>query len=135
MSKLIGTIRKNYRNLIVYAGFLFFWVAGSVSAQIQIGNNPPPGGGGGGAFSALDPLRGRTLGWVVTQIATFLLYIAAPISVIMVLVGGFQMMTSGGDPQKFSTGKKTLVYAAVGFIVILLAQQADDIIASIFSGI
>jgi hypothetical protein len=50
----------------------------------------------------------------------------------MVLWGGFQMMTSAGDPEKFSTGRKTIVYAAVGFFVVLLANSVATVIQSIF---
>jgi hypothetical protein len=50
----------------------------------------------------------------------------------MVLWGGFKMMTSSGDPEKFSSGKKTLLYAAVGFVVVLLANSVVSIIGSIF---
>lgn len=69
---------------------------------------------------------------VTTKIINFIFIIAAPICAIMVLWGGFKMMTSSGDPEKFSSGKKTLLYAAIGFVVVLLANSAVSIIGSIF---
>jgi hypothetical protein len=69
---------------------------------------------------------------VTTKIINFIFTISAPICAIMVLWGGFKMMTSSGDPEKFSSGKKTLLYAAVGFVVVLLANSVVSIIGSIF---
>ena len=55
-------------------------------------------------------------------------YIAAPVATLMVIIGAFQMLSAGGDPEKFSTGKKTITYALIGFGVLLIA---DVIIAII----
>jgi hypothetical protein len=40
----------------------------------------------------------------------------------MVIISGFKYVTSGGDPQKVSGAKSTLIYAIVGLIVVALAQ-------------
>src|SRR5271154_939456 len=46
---------------------------------------------------------------VMQSIFSFLFTdVAVPLCAIMVLVGAFQMMTAGGDPEKFSNGRKTL---------------------------
>lgn len=69
---------------------------------------------------------------VAVRVVGFLLEIAVPLTAIMVLVGGFMMITAGGDPEKFSKGKKTLLYAASGFVVVLLANGIVQVIQSIF---
>ncbi len=69
---------------------------------------------------------------IVTKVIGLLLEIAVPLTAIMVLVGGFMMITAGGDPEKFSKGKKTLLYAAIGFVVVLLANGIVQVIRSIF---
>ncbi|MEK7195481.1 MAG: pilin [Patescibacteria group bacterium] len=79
-----------------------------------------------------NPLGCETARCVTDKIADFLLAIGGPIAVIMVLVGGFQMMTAAGNPEQFSTGKKTLLYAAIGLVVILAAKSVPVIISSIF---
>ena len=70
----------------------------------------------------------------LTAITNFLFTIAIPLCGILILVGGFQMMTAAGNPEKFSTGKKTLLYAVIGFVVILLAGSVAALIRSIFTG-
>ena len=69
---------------------------------------------------------------LATKIVGFLLEIAVPLTAIMVLVGGFMMITAGGDPEKFSKGKKTLLYAAIGFVVVLFANGIVQVIRSVF---
>jgi Type IV secretion system pilin len=71
---------------------------------------------------------------VVANVTGFLLNdIAIPLTAIMALVGGFQMITAAGDPEKFSSGRKTLTYAVIGFVVVLLASSVVSIIKSIFA--
>jgi hypothetical protein len=88
--------------------------------------------GGGSAISLPNPLSCGDTGCVVTKIINFIFMLATPICAIMVLWGGFEMMTAAGDPEKFSTGRNTILYAAIGFVVVLLANSATSIIGSIF---
>lgn len=77
---------------------------------------------------------GTIMSCVVTPVINFVYVIAVPICTIMVLWGAFTMMTAAGDPEKFSTGKNTILYAAVGFLVVLLAGSVVAIIQNTFSG-
>ena len=76
----------------------------------------------------------ETVGSVLANVTTFLQYIGAPIAVIMVLVGAFQMMTSEGNPEKYTKGKDTLIWAAVGFAIVLLAGGITTLISNILNG-
>ena len=75
-----------------------------------------------------------TIGDIITNILSGLQLIAIPIVAIMVLVGGFQIMFAGGDPEKFKTGKKTILYTVVGYAIILVASGITFIIQEILSG-
>ncbi|HEX4104174.1 MAG TPA: pilin [Candidatus Paceibacterota bacterium] len=83
-----------------------------------------------------DPLGGSctTLSCPLTAVTNFLFTIAIPLCGIMILIGGFQMMTASGDPEKFSKGRKTLLYAVIGFVVVLLAGSVAALIQNIFGG-
>lgn len=81
-----------------------------------------------------NPLGTSSFLAVLTNIINFLFtYIAIPLCTIMVLVGAFQLMTSSGEPEKISRGRKTILYAAIGFGVVLLAGGVTNIIKSIIS--
>ena len=75
-----------------------------------------------------NPIGASSFTQVVANVTTFLLEIAIPLTAIMALIGGFQMITAGGNPEKFSSGRKTLMYAAIGFAVVLLAGGVAQIV-------
>jgi NAD dependent epimerase/dehydratase family enzyme len=87
--------------------------------------------GGPTPITLPNPLSANSFQAVVAQVTNFLLIIAVPLTAIMALVGGFQMITAGGDPEKFSNGRKTLIYAAIGFAVVLIAGGVASIIKNL----
>jgi len=97
---------------------LFSWVA-VVHAQ--------------GTVNVPNPLGADTFGPVLEQIADGMFTIAIPLVAIMGLWGGFQIITAAGNEEKFSTGRKTLLYAAIGFVVVMLAGSIAKVIANLFS--
>ena len=81
-----------------------------------------------------SPAEGGGLLCVAGNIIDALFKISIPIVAIMVLVGGFQIMTAGGNAEKVSSGRKTILYAAVGFVIVLLAESVVSIIQSVIGG-
>ncbi len=81
-----------------------------------------------------DPLGGgETFASVANNVIFFIsTTIAIPLTAIMVLVGAFQITTSAGDPEKFSQGRKTILYAAIGFVIAIIATGVTSIIKSLF---
>lgn len=75
-----------------------------------------------------NPLKVQNIADLLDRIVGFLQTIAIPIVAIMVIWGGFQMLFATGDPEKFKTGKKTIIYAAIGFAVILIAKGVTSIV-------
>jgi hypothetical protein len=59
---------------------------------------------------------------VILKAANLIAIIAAITAVIMIMVGGFMMVTAAGDTSRSSTGQKTITYTVVGLIVIALAR-------------
>jgi hypothetical protein len=62
-----------------------------------------------------------TAGNVVNKVITLALGLAAIVAVIAMMYGGFLMITSAGNEETFGKGKKTLVFAALGLVVIIAA--------------
>lgn len=52
------------------------------------------------------------------------------IAVIMILYGAFLYLTAGGDEEKTGRAKKTLLYGAVGVLIIILAYGVFGLIIS-----
>jgi len=59
---------------------------------------------------------------LLNNITDFLLLIVAPLAGLMILWAAFQILTASGDPAKFATGKRTLVYALVGLGIVILSE-------------
>jgi hypothetical protein len=67
-----------------------------------------------------NPLKFKTVEDLLDGIADFLLTISIPVATIMIIYGAFQILTAAGDPEKFKTGKQTILYAVIGLAIILL---------------
>jgi hypothetical protein len=59
---------------------------------------------------------------IVNTIINVFSLIVGIVSVIMIIVGGFQYITSGGDSGKVGNAKNTILYAIVGLVIVALAQ-------------
>lgn len=57
----------------------------------------------------------------VIKIVQFVLGFLGLVAVIMILIGGFQWMTAGGNEEKVASAKKIISAAVIGLIVVLLA--------------
>ncbi|MBI2622951.1 MAG: hypothetical protein HYW65_00025 [Candidatus Liptonbacteria bacterium] len=79
-----------------------------------------------------NPLGADNLKDVIDKVAPTLIAIAAPIATIMVIYGAFLMITSGGNDERISTGRKTILYAAIGFAAVLLASSIVPVILDVF---
>ena len=59
-------------------------------------------------------------GSVLDRVAGIIMYIGGVASVIMIILGGFTFMTGSGDPNTLAAARKTVIYAVVGIIVLVL---------------
>ena len=57
--------------------------------------------------------------------------LAGVATIFFIVWGGIRFITSSGDPVKVEGAKKTITYAAIGFVIIVLSF----IIIKVFSGI
>ena len=110
--------------------------ASAVVFSAGVGVALAQGGTQSQTITLTDPLGGsETFSTVATNVANFLFVdIAIPLSVIMVLVGAFLMMTSAGEPEKISQARKTILYAAIGFGIALVAGGITTLLKSILTG-
>lgn len=57
---------------------------------------------------------------VLTKAAGIIAWIGGIAAVIMIILGGFTFITGSSDPNTLSAAKKTVLYAVVGLIVMVL---------------
>lgn len=64
----------------------------------------------------------------IHSIASYLVGIAGTISVIMVMIGGYQWIMGGVSEDQKGKAKKTLMYAIIGLIITLLSWIIVNVI-------
>ncbi|BCX15878.1 MAG: hypothetical protein KatS3mg098_107 [Candidatus Parcubacteria bacterium] len=111
--------------------FLFF-VLKAQNSFAQSGGQPGgPADSGSETVELHNPLGGRTFSTILKDTINYMIKVSMPILTIMFLIGGFQMLTAGDNENKFKQGKKTLTYAAIGAVVILISSGIIYILAEI----
>lgn len=68
---------------------------------------------------------------VVSRALLFIFPIAGLILLMMLIFGGFSMLTSGGNPEKMQKGQGMIVNAVVGFIIIFVAYWILQILQDV----
>ena len=71
---------------------------------------------------------------VLQNIINFLLMFAGVIALFLIVYSGIKFVTSSGDPQRVESARKTLTYAIIGFVFILLSFFVINFIAQ-FTGV
>jgi Type IV secretion system pilin len=65
---------------------------------------------------------GKKIEDLVLLIINILSWVIGVVAVIMIIVGGFKYITSGGDSGGVTSAKNTILYAIVGLVIVALAQ-------------
>jgi TRAP-type C4-dicarboxylate transport system permease small subunit len=59
----------------------------------------------------------QTIRFVINMI----LYLVGFIAVLFLIIGGFQYITASGNPDQIEGAKKTIMYAVIGIIVVVIS--------------
>ena len=57
----------------------------------------------------------------ITAIINAVIGVLGVVCVVVMIIGGVNYMTSGGDPGKVKKGKDTILYGLIGLVVCVLA--------------
>ncbi len=75
----------------------------------------------GGPATCSSGASSSVTGLISTAVSILSMVVGA-LAVIMIIVSGFKYITSGGDSNRVSSAKNTLIYAIIGFAIAVLAQ-------------
>ena len=64
----------------------------------------------------------ESFSFIVRRIINIFSIVVGAVSVIMIIIGGFRYIISGGDSSGVSNAKNTILYAIVGLVIVLFAQ-------------
>lgn len=104
------------------AFYLRFLAFGEAYAQ-QFGADIPaiPGTAQGGSNATRDSL---------VKVINFFLGFLALVAVVFVIVGGVRILVAAGNEEQVTKGRKTIVYALIGLIIVFFAR----VIVGFFTG-
>jgi hypothetical protein len=74
-----------------------------------------------GAFPKASSLEQTTIGGIITNLLPYIFGAAAIALLIYLILGGFQLMTSQGDPKAAQSAQGKITNAIIGFVIIILA--------------
>jgi FtsH-binding integral membrane protein len=114
-------------SILAFAGIIFHNVRQVVHAQARTWQSA-------GCLREGDVATIQCLVPLFENVVRALISIAAIGLFAMFVVGGFNLLMSGGNPKQMEQGKNTLTYAVIGVVVMVLAYLIIQIIAR-FTGV
>lgn len=127
---------------VLVAGFIVITQASAACppGMTSIGDNPDCAEGATSSLQVneehllLNPLTATSTSELIANVGRFLIGVSTALVAIFILWGAFLLMTSGGSPERVEKGKKTIFYAILGFVVLLVAGGVATLIANILGG-
>lgn len=81
-----------------------------------------------------NPLRYNTLEELINAIIQFIFLISLGVAPLMIIIGAFFILTSGGNEKKVTTGKNIIYYSLIALGLILFARGLIAVIKNILGG-
>lgn len=76
-----------------------------------------------------------TVNGLILVVIGWLLSIAFGLAVLFLIIGGFRYITSAGNEESAEAGKKTVINAIIGIVIIVLSYVIVNVIANTVSGL
>jgi magnesium-transporting ATPase (P-type) len=92
-------------------------VASAQVSELKCGANSAATGS-----CAKAPKDAPNLNDTVAKIINILSSLVAAVAIIMIIVGGFRFVTSGGDSNRVTSAKSTIFNAIIGLVIAIFAQ-------------
>jgi len=118
---------------ILIAAFMFTVVGSIVFAPtLTVAAAPLDGVCANNAESAVCANKDDKADGLVKTLVNVLLYILGAISVIIIIIGGFLYVLSGGNSASVTKAKNAITYAIIGLIVAFLAYAIVNWVIQLF---
>lgn len=94
--------------------------------QGGVGYNPPSG-----SLCICPPTSATNVESVLANVTNYIFWIATAITPLLIIIGAFFFMTSGGEYEKITRAKHIITYTVIGYSIILLSRGLVYILADI----
>lgn len=81
-------------------------------------------------LSSINPLNTnlQTIDGLINTLLPFIFVLAGLILFLMLIAGGFQLLTSAANPKTADAGKQRITTALIGFLIIVVAYWLTQIV-------
>lgn len=90
---------------------------------------------GGGVDCTSAPVNSVDIWDIIRRITDIVTLLVGIVAVIMIVMGGFKFITSGGDAAKAKSARSTIMYAIAGLVVVAIAQLIVNVVLKQSSGL
>ena len=121
------------KTIFAIAVFLLFAVALSAPLGFAVANHGGEHPSDSPNFQDLPvgPQSGSVVLETIDAITDWIFAILMVIAVIYLILGAYQFVTGGGEPEKVNEARKKLLYAIIGIALALAANGVDDVLGNI----
>jgi hypothetical protein len=67
----------------------------------------------------------------IAMLIKIVLFVSGALAVLFVIIGGIMYLTSAGNEEQATKGKKTITYALVGIIIIILSYVIVNVVVNL----
>jgi hypothetical protein len=82
-------------------------------------------------IETVNPLEATTLAEIINSVANTVFYIITSLAVLFIMIGGFFILSAGGNPAQIIKGKKIILYTVIGFAIMVLSKGIIDLVYNI----
>jgi len=111
-------------------GFSFLGIILGFQQALAVSTDPG-GTTDPGSNTFTNPLNFTNIEELLRGLSNWAIAIASPIAALMIIVGAYQLLFSGGDPEKVKTGRQTILYTVIAYAIILLAWTLATTVAKL----
>ena len=123
----------NLSKIIAMAAFSVLALSAGIAGAEETADAPAADDqGSGGPAVLVSPLQGNlTVEDIVGKISGVIFGLALMICPILIIWGGFEIATAGGDQNKMAKGKQIIMFSLVGLAIIALSAAFVEAIKQI----
>ena len=131
--KINNMPKINLSKIIAMAAFSVLALSAGIAGAEETADAPAADDqGSGGPAVLVSPLQGNlTVEDIVGKIAGVIFGLALMICPILIIWGGFEIATAGGDQNKMAKGKQIIMFSLVGLAIIALSAAFVEAIKQI----
>jgi limonene-1,2-epoxide hydrolase len=80
------------------------------------------------ATSVQPALAATSTAEIIQRVVSAISWIIGSLLVLLIMIGGFTIITAAGDPKKVTKGKQIIVYAIIGFAIMVVSRGILELV-------